>query len=40
VVTDGPVDNPEKGTFKENWKVHEYNFIFILSFSPSVCKEA
>lgn len=40
VVTVGPVDNPEKGTFKENWKVHECNFIFILSFSPSVCKEA
>jgi hypothetical protein len=32
-VTVGPVDTPEKGTLKENWELHEYNFIFILSYS-------
>jgi len=40
VVIVGPVDNPEKGTFKENWKVHEYIstcmnvILFLFSLSP------
>jgi hypothetical protein len=34
VVTVGPVDNPEKGTFKENWKVAWVKFYFYSLSSP------